>query len=564
MITVCILPAISFSILAYNKEKEIGVKVMQLSFANQSKAENLPVDQAMQTSRALGYYHSAFCKTYVLPGTQTLPPVKRSELWYDGFSAVMRRYIQDWGSDQNRLKFGASDSSWQWSYDYGDYLLMKIPAGAACGAAQGAVFVSQVPGFHTPRAGSEGWMDVLKFWSVLVFSIFALRVILFFFVSKLFLHEKYSRMRAQRFDRTFFESTRPGYKAFVTGMPSAGKSAYFTELTKSAGAIFRIDFVLHTADEAQKILAAALEPGPGIVIFDHFEHNLLDGTYTDVKLGMIEQLVANREKKVIIISSVQPVVFLNIVDEDGMKNAAADDNDKRYERWSRVLAAFYDFVYPLQGYTSVQETTDGNEQAASEELPGLEKLMQFVRQECSHGNFLQPLGTELITELQHRNDAGHLSELWKEREDIVIRIQKLADNYYRSIWNHLTIEEQFVLYDLAQDGLVNSKNQDIVEGLIDKGLVRYVERLRIMNRSFRNFILCVSGPTEIGELEKKVRATGAWSKLKLPLLLVVCTMLLFVIKSDRSQLFGVFTAITALIPVVVGLFTVFSQFSKKE
>lgn len=560
---VCILPSISFSVLAYNKEKEIQVKIAQLNFLNAEQEESVQE----RNEHASGYY-SAFYNTYRVPGSLSLPATERSALWYDGFSAKMRQYIQDWGSDQNRLKFGAADERWRWVHAYGDRLVLNVPPGGGLAGPSGAAFVSELPVFHTPHYARPG--ALIRFWFIVVLSIVALRVLLFFFVSKLFLHEKYSRTRSQRFDQSFFESTKPGYKAFVTGVPSAGKSAYFSQLIKEEGRIFRIDFVQHTQEQASATMDAALKAGSGVVIIDHFEHNILDPDETDVKLTLIEKLVANKEKKVIIISAVQPAVFLHIVDGNGQnKEADADENDRRYERWSRVLAAFYDFIYPLQGYASTADAAPKPETVKTQ-LSDKDHLLLFVKEECDNGMFLKPIGEELMAEIEQRTDLNTNSDdptdaqVWKDREDIVIRIQKLAENYYRSIWDNLPVEEQFVLYDLAQDGLVNAKNQDIVEGLIDKGLVRYVKRLRIMNRSFRNFILCVSGPSEIGELEKKVRQTGAWSKLKWPLLLVVCTLLLFVIKSDRSQLFGFFTAITALIPVVVGLFTVFSQFGKKE
>ncbi|HTF05443.1 MAG TPA: hypothetical protein VK826_15555, partial [Bacteroidia bacterium] len=188
-------------------------------------------------------------------------------------------------------------------------------------------------------------------------------------------------------------------------------------------------------------------------------------------------------------------------------------------------------------------------------------------QECEHGLFLHNIGMEMLTEL-HTRPAIHVNmqdeEICKEREDMILRIQKLADNYYRSVWNHLNAEEQFVLYDLAQDGLVNSKNLDIVAILIDKGLLIDSTKLHIMNRNFRNFVLSIVDPADLGKLEKSLNTTGNWSRFKLPLFFVVFTLLLFVLKSDSSPLFSSITGFTAIIPIAVAILSLFSQVKKKE
>lgn len=566
VVLTCVMPAIAFSIVTFNKEKEIQVKTVQLQVMNRLTARG---SEKLTGMNELSSYFNPFYSTQVAPLMDSCSPVSHSDLLYDGFTGKMRRLIQNSGEQYNRLKFGASDGLWSWCYhgNSGDRLLMTAEDPFQRATEPGFQLISKVPFFEAPFFDEGETGRTFRFWPLLFLAIGALYYALRFFVGKVFVDEKYSRTRSLRFDQAFFENMTPGYKAFITGMPSAGKSAYFRELCKGKNNIHSIDFVSTPTDSWKSQLDIILKSENGVVVLDHFEHDLLDETKTTTKLDVIEQLIAARNKRVVIISSVQPAVFLNM-----LESGISDENKsaRAHERWNRVLASFYDFIFPLQGYQATTYSISAaykSQLAPGEELAIPDRLVRLVESECDNGMFMRTIGMELMDELHKRREvyvSMSVEDEWKEREDIIIRVQKLAENYYRSIWNHLAVEEQFVLFDLAQDGLVNPKNLDIVEELIDKGIIIYNSKLRLMNRSFRNFILCVAGPADLERLEHEVRHSGTWSKLKVPLFLVVGALLLFVVKSDRSQLFGYFTAITALIPVVVGVISLFGQSAKKE
>ncbi len=568
----CVIPAVSFAVMAYNKEKEIQVKTAQLSMLNQMSAQNFNEAVEKDSLKILAGYYNAFFGTVHSPDNTMCPASDKHTRQYDAFSSTIRKYIQSTGEKYNRLKTGAYDSLWRWCYQGSDRLVISGRNEHPCQPDFNYQLNSKVPFFFVPNFVNCDSAQTWRFWVCLLVAIFALHRFLRFFSNKVFVHERYSRTRSLRFDHDLFQNTAPGYKAFVTGMPAAGKSAYFKGVAEKSKRTFIIDFMIGDLDHLKNILKKAMEPGEGIVLLDHFEHDILNKDLNIWKLELIEQLVSNKEKKVIIISSIHPGVFTNSLIVRNSKGEQEDDHEsiRLHERWNRVLAAFYDFVYPLRGFDAKRVPVSveyAKTLAADVKLAIPKRLIQLVESECDHGMFLRSIGLELIEELHIRNEIHHKmtdADKWMEREDLIIKTQKLADNYYRSIWNHLAVEEQFILYDLAQDGLVNPKNLDIVESLIDKGIVDNNNRLRIMNRSFRNFILCVIGPADIGDQESKLRTAGAWSKLKFPLILIVCALLLFIVKSDRSQLFGYFTAFAAIIPVVVALLGVFGQANKKD
>lgn len=565
----CVLPAMFFSIHTYNKEKEIAVKTLQLQLLNKFTASGYLETVDKDHYLRLSDYKSAFYETHHNQVDSAMCSSEKSAYDYDIFSSGIRQMVQNAGQEYNRLGFGASDSLWRWCYLEDESLALVGKSLSPCKPDYHYGMISRVPFFELPLFFNAPPGRTIRFWLALSGALIGLYIILKLFTQKVFIHEKYSRSRSLEYDQDFLCTADSGYKAFVTGMPSAGKSAYFLNKTKDQPNLHVLDFIKHKQHSWSFIMDAALRPGPGTVLLDHFEHDIFDKDVTMAKLEIIEQLVAMKDKRVIIVSSIQPGVFTNRLETESENKSEQAESQRMFERWNRVLAAFYTFNFRLQGYEN-DHLSISKEYMQLMDIKRLnipDKLVQLIESECDNGVFLRTIGLELIDEL-HKRDSVNLKmdddDKWIEREDLIIRTQKLADTYYRSLWNHLAIEEQFVLHDMAQDGLVNAKNNDIVEALIDKGIIIYTTRLRIMNRSFRNFILTVVGPTDLGKLDIEMRSAGAWSKLKPALLLVVVSLFLFVIKSDRTQLFGYFTAFAAIIPVVVGLVSRFSNVGKKE
>lgn len=570
----CVLPASSFATLAYDKEKELQVKIAQLDILQDLSHYDHIASVKDDSLTRLSAYYSPLFNSSVEPAFSIPLECELDTNSMDQFCSVMRGLIQNSGAKFNRLRSGASDYLWLWSKKNGQIVLTGKNQ-QPCKPDFGYSISSEITKYHVPRNVWPINGSFLRFWCGLILAIGALFFVLKFFTNKIFVLQKYYRQRSLKYDQDFFDRVQPGYKAFVTGMPSAGKSAYFQQLLLKKNAHF-IDFIVHAPDRWKDILAAADKQEHGVIVLDHFEHDILDDALNGKKLELIESLVGERKKRVIIISSIQPAVFINMLvsEPDTEKN---EDETKRknedlrsHERWNRVLASFYSFIFPLQGYepkedhlsTEFAKTLPEGEKPA---IPG--KLIYLVQSECDHGPFMRSIGMELLAELHDKTEVHSRMDRdvkWKEREDIILRTQKLSENYYRSLWNHLAVEEQFVLFDLAQDGLVNSKNIDIVEALIDKGVVIYTNKLRIMNRSFRNFILTVVGPSDLGHIDMQIKDAGTWGKIKIPLFIIVCALFLFVMESDRSALFGYFTAFMAIIPAVVTLFGYFGYANRKE
>ena len=97
-------------------------------------------------------------------------------------------------------------------------------------------------------------------------------------------------------------------------------------------------------------------------------------------------------------------------------------------------------------------------------------------------------------------------------DELVLQEQSVSHNFYTEIWESLSTDEKFILYDLAEDGLVNIKNRFAVNLLVNKGLIHNDNgHLHLFNRSFRHFIVSATSKESMKNVEMllKKEVTGA-------------------------------------------------------
>ena len=114
-------------------------------------------------------------------------------------------------------------------------------------------------------------------------------------------------------------------------------------------------------------------------------------------------------------------------------------------------------------------------------------------------------------------------------EELVVKIRSLAYNYYVSVWNCCTLEEQHLIYDLAEDGVVNGKNVDSITRLVYKGIFVRENSLSLMNASFRDFVLSYVNPLEA----KTVSENGNWHKMRFSLFFVLAMVAFFLLYKPK-------------------------------
>ncbi|MEO6283004.1 MAG: hypothetical protein ABIN80_13865 [Dyadobacter sp.] len=134
------------------------------------------------------------------------------------------------------------------------------------------------------------------------------------------------------------------------------------------------------------------------------------------------------------------------------------------------------------------------------------------------------------------------------------------------LWQSLTKEEKFILYDLAEDGLVNPYDDHNLSLLILKGLILQDDSgLRIFNVGFRHFILTSIGTGEVMKIRSQIRDNGAWSSLRIPLVILIVAVFAFLFASQQEAyetLLKYLSVLTISVPTALKFFAMFEKTPK--
>jgi len=160
---------------------------------------------------------------------------------------------------------------------------------------------------------------------------------------------------------------------------------------------------------------------------------------------------------------------------------------------------------------------------------------------------------------------GYLSQIESGEPEIVLsedHINQYRQNINRdwshsNIWKNLTIYEKIVLYDLADDGLMNRNNLKIIGQLADKKLILMKPLPIIFDHDFREYIYEHISKSEIKKIEAKLGLTGNWKNAKYLILLILIPLAAFIFISQGFTIeksFGIFAGIVGAITTLMKLF----------
>jgi hypothetical protein len=175
-----------------------------------------------------------------------------------------------------------------------------------------------------------------------------------------------------------------------------------------------------------------------LICIDHLEHRFDEPAVRDFMLSFLEDLIYRHKRRVWVAADREPLGQLRKVYETrpAATTPEADANSGPavdLDRWARVFQSFRLEIVGVAG----QPISDGLEHA------------------------LEARGFDAAS----------------------------ADPYYRSVWSSCSSDEKLALRQLADEGVVNPRNHIVLEQLLRKGLARRDSTFRIMNDTFRRFIV---------------------------------------------------------------------------
>ena len=380
-------------------------------------------------------------------------------------------------------------------------------------------------------------------------------------------------------------------------------------------------------DKWQQYVRTVFNSKNKLIMVNHFEYNIQDAQTNRKKLNFLERLMLEENSNIIILSSIHPVAFLDSVLSQSTSQAAIAVPGEDLERWHVLLGHYRIALLPLDfspatlktgttaiiisgkvmsmkqqsalsnakikisntsiqtyadeegnfllqtnfvppftlsvsamGFITEELTIEKNNEAVVIELEeAFNNWKDRIRSETNYTHFLkkmQPSAIDITLELQPE-------ERLAKSDELAFKLQVTSHYFYMYIWQSLTKEEKFLLYDLAEDNLVNSFDDYNLSMLIGKGvIIRPDGTLKLFNKGFRNFILTAIGNTEAKKIKSQINDNGNWGKLKNPLLIVVFSILAFLLMSQEESYSRIITYVAALGAGVPGILKLFSIFER--
>ncbi len=309
---------------------------------------------------------------------------------------------------------------------------------------------------------------------------------------------------------------------------------------------------------AERLRISDAGPGRAIVVTD-IDKDIDDARIASRKLALIEELVADPTQTVVVLSHHSPRVLAR----SGRSRQHEDETD----RWDRLLNSFVVLdrsqtpetvrlglnvtLEPPSMISNWRSKLWGQE--ASREAEGVRDWRHILlEQEAGRNRAL----------LRICNDLGRTQSFQSRAltaDQILDEIEERAFPYYSQEWNACTDEERVVLEHIARYGLATAASRRVVRRLLVKGLISKDPELKVMNETFRRFILTPDRKAQVRRIEGQAEAS-VWDRLRWPLGLTAAAAAIFLFTTQRetfnstvAAVAGVSTAVPAIVRFFAGL-----------
>lgn len=412
-------------------------------------------------------------------------------------------------------------------------------------------------------------------------------------VPKVFFFNKTDLTAREMINKTFIKSLNPVNHVYVLGIINSGKyNMVRASLEAEQYRVHNLDMALLFAGDAGGKEGSLFEKQwnaivtrldslkdkeemlrKTAVVIRHFDMKMDDLDATEAKLKRLEMLLAYKYVKVVISSSKHFEVMM-IREPDTAANNGKPKKDFT-DRWLNVMNNFCMFYHKWHSSESTSAIIE-EDVAKNYDLYFLgRRLNAKLYKECAHSEFLfgllaplrQSLMREWITRaslLPAEGQATAKPDTEALFVSFCIRLQALAHHYYLSLWQSLTAEEQRTIYDIASDGLLNQRNQDVAENLYALGLLRINSSgtgYWMMNESFRGFVLTRIDKKEINKLHDGTDPNHSWNRFQLPVILVVVAVSLFLFTTQRDAFNNLIAYLGAAAGGIAALLRILDIFS---
>ena len=156
------------------------------------------------------------------------------------------------------------------------------------------------------------------------------------------------------------------------------------------------------------------------------------------------------------------------------------------------------------------------------------KVRLVLERECARNPYLSSIRNDLDRMIRRRGEEG------LDKEEVLAEIEERASNYYEALWACCSDVEKIALEHLAEHGFANYRDAKVIRRLIARGLVRRDPHLRLMNETFRRFVVSTDRRTEIAGLEKATLAS-AWDHFRRPFAVILVLVVAIFVTTQKER-----------------------------
>ena len=584
------IPVLFFYIGSYNYEQNLIIRYKLSEFANQV-IEKLPSDSLkarnMITNRQAIYNDGAWIKEIAIDNLHSENYTKEDSITIQLLSGFRPDITPEAIAEK---KFYLSNSA--------DSLFFLNPIMKNAGTQDSGMIMyrkTNIPGVNIKltSTGLNYNFPILIhykgswFWVFLLFAF-----VLFFFllrniIKKLFSIKIPDLAVWQQLDENILCDNKINNRIFVIGPPGVKKRRQIlqkimdgkiktkdNEKLDPADTVFVADLINIPDSEKdaegnkkwEDCKNGAINHKIKLVIVSHFEYNIENAYANSIKLNFLESLMLNDTEKIMILSTVHPMAFLDSIffgeKKKKDKSESSDESSiphQDFERWNVLLGHYAIVLMPLGSYSEKGEV----------EVQTNDPLEESINTEIKMAQFLNKMKAASVTTAHNVEAAAKKDGKDFNLEELAFKLQLTSHYFYMYIWQSLTKEEKFLLYDLAEDNLVNSYDDHNLGLLIGKGLIWRDDggTLKLFNKGFRNFILTAIGNSEAMKIKDRIKDNGNWGKWRTPLIIIFLAILFFLMVSQEETYTKLLTYIGALgagIPVFLRLLSFFDKNPQKS
>ncbi|MBC8489239.1 MAG: hypothetical protein H8D45_24725 [Bacteroidetes bacterium] len=572
LLIISIIPTLKFFEVAYDQEKIIRLKHHQLYLTKKKENRNLelskyyesiddPKNEIQEKRTKLGVYtnffqSARFSDTIVIKNDAKKNGYQNYNYW-DSLVCFIRPFLDPSVIENKYLVFPASsDTSWSWTNNKNKLQLKYTSLTENIDSLKpiNRFVVSDTfdSNFLIPFVGLQN-RQLLQVVFNLIFWIIVGALLFFFFKLINFGSERIYSVRLIKnympdsFKDRINELEKTGTHIFVTNLSRVDKNTFLINRYKNNN-IVKLDWQDIKSCE-EKIRVAILEKKKRIFI-NNFGDDYRDVLLNKKKLRILNKLLQIEDAQIIISSVVSPERIMSFyvekIHETEKNKRTSLESD--YYLYKEILNRFVVLNFPV--ILSEREINETNEDKH-------ESIDDFIDKEMQYSDYL----------LKQKKIIKDYSDTWKSKKDgnnikelIISKIMNIAAPYYSDLLNSCTLEEKYVLFDLADDMILNPKNTETIYTLLDKGLlILNKDQILVMSESFRRFFLSNINKKDIQRIEKELTQTGRWFGLKTPLILIIIGLFIFIaiakqdFLEDLNTLFIVIGGGVALLSGILGL-----------